>query len=476
MAKKWAIVIGVDQYQRLQPLRFAERDARAIRAFLVNDVGFEQVYYFSDRSPKIVLEGASISTQPTVANLKRFLELRFAAPFLKQGDTLWCFFSGYGLQYADADYLLPSDAEPDAADTTAITVDALADALSRSGTDQIVLFLDACRTEEQKFGQGFGTDPSGVVSLFSAAFGETAQELEAVQLGAFTHVLLEGLRLKSRQPNATVAHLFQYLYDRLPQVNLSYGQPAQSPRLSVNATIPPEGLLLPQAIAPLKARERKQKAGIAPTKPNVLEPRPTPAIALPAPPVTRLLSKVLQAGVASLMTLGLGLAGIAAYQVVTPYLTIPELWAELWAGTWAKPAPSPAASPIPSPTTFNLKNNFYQRLPRPGKYIATVSLFNQSYREISNTNGRFCIKVVNAPAKASGNQQIIVSTLSFLENGVYVDATQERLQIDGTFTEMTDNKSTWQWLKTEVDRSGLIAECLASTSNYIREVKGIARK
>jgi uncharacterized caspase-like protein len=479
MAKKWAIVIGINQYKRLQPLRFAERDAKAVRAFLLGDGGFDHVYYFSDHSPEIVLEGVSISTQPTVANLQRFLELRFATPFLKQGDTLWVFFSGYGLQYANADYLMPSDAEPEAADTTAITVDALAGYLSRSGTDQIVLFLDACRTEEQKFGQGFGTDPKGVVSIFSTALGETAQELEAAQLGAFTLVLLEGLQLKSHQPNATIAQLFQYLYDRLPQVNLSHSRPTQLPRLSASAPMLPETMLLPQAIAKGTARDGKQKSGKAKAEPTMLAAPGAPAIALTVPDKT-LSSKVLQAVAASLATLAIGFASINVYQAVTPYLTTPQLWAELWAGSWFKTTPSTTSSikaPLaPSPTTFSIKNNLYQPVPRPGRYAAVISLFSRSYREISNINGRFCIKLVNAPTNASGTQQIIVSTLSLRDRGVYIDATQERLKVDGTFTEVTDRQSTWQWSKSEVDRSGLVAECLASTTSYVREVKGVTQK
>ncbi|MBW4692994.1 MAG: caspase family protein [Lyngbya sp. HA4199-MV5] len=455
MAKKWAIVIGISQYQSLQSLPYAERDAQTMRNFLVREAGFDQVYYLTDRSPAIVLEGVSISTQPTVANLKRFLELRFAAPFLKQGDTLWFFFSGYGLQYASADYLLPSDAELDAVETTAITVDALADCLSHSGTNNIVLFLDACRTEEQKFGQGFGTDPSGVTSLFSTALGETTQSLEAFQLGAFTYVLLEGLRLKCSKTNSTIVQLFQYASDRLPQVNRRYNKPPQTPRLSAHAPIAPDAMQLLPYI-PSRGRSTQPKA-------RGVEAQPSKPVA-PAIAASQPLKKSFQAGVASIFVLAIGLAGIATYRSLEHYFNTPELWTEALA-----PAPSKAA---PSPATFSFKDNFYQRLPRPGTYYATTLQFEKSYREISSGNGRFCIKLVDTPAKAPGTQQIIVSTLSFRENGAYIDATKERLQIDGTFTEITDRKSTWQWSKSEVDSAGLVAECLASTSSYAREVKG----
>lgn len=459
MAKKWAIVIGISQYQNLQALPYAERDAQAIRDFLVREAGFEQVYYLTDRAPAIVLEGVSISMQPTVANLKRFLELRFAAPFLKQGDTLWFFFSGYGLQYASADYLLPSDAQLEAVETTAITVDALADCLSRSGTTYTVLFLDACRTEEQKFGQGFGTDPGGVTTLFSTALGETAQELEAFQLGAFTYVLLEGLRLKCSKADSTIAQLFQYLSDRLPQINLSHSKPAQSPRLSAYASVAPDALRLPL----VPSRASKPQRSVASVKAQPLKPvAPTSALSQP-------LKKILQAGAVSVVVFAIGYACITSYRALEGFFNTPELWF----GALAPPPPSST----PSPAIFSFKDNFYQRLPRPGTYYPTTyytatSVLGRSYREISKGNGRFCVKLVEAPSKTSRSQEITVSTLSFREDGAYIDATREHLQIDGTFTEITDRESTWQWAKADVDRAGLVAECLASTTSYVRKVKG----
>lgn len=80
MARQWAITVGVNQYQSLPALQYAKRDARLIRDFLARTAKFEQVYYFSDDSPDIVLDGVTFSTQPTFANLQRFLEVRFSTP------------------------------------------------------------------------------------------------------------------------------------------------------------------------------------------------------------------------------------------------------------------------------------------------------------------------------------------------------------------------------------------------------------
>ncbi len=471
MAEKWAIVIGISQYERLQSLQYAERDAQLVRDLLVKEAKFDQVYYFSDRSPEIVLDGVTILTQPTVANLWRFFELRFATPFLKQGDTLWLFFSGYGLQYADSDYLMPSDGEPEAADITAFTIDAVADCLCRSGADSPVLFLDACRTDDQKFGQGFGTDPTGVVSIFSADFGEVTQEIEAMQQGTFAHVLVEGVRWESRQSNPTIAHLFEYLRDRVPQINLHHGKPPQTPRMSANAAIDPEAIPVPRAI---DRRQSQPKVRLSPPVPPTVA-APKPAAVMPQSVMRRRLLE----GLAGVAILALGFAGISAYWEVTSLDWGGILRSAQLALSGAPPSSSASTKPLTGTASLQAasssrdRDNFYQRLPKTGTYTATTGRSGESYREISSGAGRFCIKIVNTPTTPStGYQQIIVSSLAFRENGIYIDATRERLTVDGTFTEITDSKNTWQWLSADVDRSGLVAECLAAPGSYIRQVKG----
>lgn len=53
MSKNWAICIGINEYYNLQPLKYAVKDAAAIRDFFLDEVKFEKVYYFSDESPLI---------------------------------------------------------------------------------------------------------------------------------------------------------------------------------------------------------------------------------------------------------------------------------------------------------------------------------------------------------------------------------------------------------------------------------------
>ncbi|WP_242065079.1 caspase family protein [Nostoc sp. FACHB-133] len=69
MAKNWAIAIGINQYDYLQPLNYAKRDALLMQEFLSNEAGFERIFLFSDDSPPV--DGKS--TRPTRTNLLRVL-------------------------------------------------------------------------------------------------------------------------------------------------------------------------------------------------------------------------------------------------------------------------------------------------------------------------------------------------------------------------------------------------------------------
>jgi uncharacterized caspase-like protein len=54
MAKNWAIAIGINQYDYLQPLNYAKRDALLMQEFLGNEAGFERIFFFSDDSPELI--------------------------------------------------------------------------------------------------------------------------------------------------------------------------------------------------------------------------------------------------------------------------------------------------------------------------------------------------------------------------------------------------------------------------------------
>ncbi|MDZ7967579.1 MAG: SUMF1/EgtB/PvdO family nonheme iron enzyme [Nostoc sp. DedSLP03] len=231
MAKNWAIAIGINQYDYLQPLNYAKRDAQLMQEFLGNEAGFERIFFFSDDSPEL----AGKSTRPTRTNLLRVLRQLFENPFMGAGDNFWFFFSGHGIRYADRDYLMPCDGDPEDIENTAIAINFVTERLRRCGADNVVLILDACRNEGKKTGEGIGRQTAeearqqGVISIFSCIPQEYSYEIEALQQGAFTTALLEGLGIQGKC--ATVERLDQYLKFRVPELVRQYKNTRQTPYL-----------------------------------------------------------------------------------------------------------------------------------------------------------------------------------------------------------------------------------------------------
>jgi formylglycine-generating enzyme required for sulfatase activity len=229
MAKNWAIAIGINQYDYLQPLNYAKRDAELIQQFLRTEAGFEKIFFFTDDSPDI----GGKSTRPTRANLRRiFLEL-FNQPFMGAGDNFWFFFSGHGMRHAERDYLMPLDGNPADIEETAIPINFVTERLRRCGADNVVLILDACRSLGTRGGEGIGRQTAeearqqGVISIFSCSPQEYSYEIEALQQGAFTAALLEGLGVRGQC--ATVERLNRYLNFRVPEIVRQHKNARQTP-------------------------------------------------------------------------------------------------------------------------------------------------------------------------------------------------------------------------------------------------------
>ena len=268
MAKNWAIIIGVNQYDNLSELRYAQRDAELMRDYFLKEAGFEKVYYFSDNSPPIADAGKPFPSQPTYAALKRFLRVRFNQPFLKAGDNLWFFFSGHGLRHTDRDYLMPSDADPhpDGIEDTAIPINYITERLRRCGADNVVLLLDACRNEQSSKGLGVGEEKQqGVITIASCSPAERSYEIENLQQGSFTCALLEALRIQGEGNCATVERLYQRLCYRVSEINNYYKKPRQTPYVIAEPATKYHLILLPKQatdrdIATLKSDAFKAEA------------------------------------------------------------------------------------------------------------------------------------------------------------------------------------------------------------------------
>lgn len=228
MAKNWAVAIGINQYNNLQHLNYAKLDAEAMRDWFKQEAKFNEVFLFTDDSPPIATN-PPIPTQPTFGNLRRFLRANFETPLLEPGDNLWFFFAGHGCREGDRDYLMLIDSDPGDVEHTAISVEFVTQRLRRSGADNVVLFLDACRDEGSRRGVGIGEEYQGVVTFYSCSPSQKSYEIEQLQHGSFTQALLEGLRIAGEGNCATVERLDRYLKSRVPTINREHRKTPQNP-------------------------------------------------------------------------------------------------------------------------------------------------------------------------------------------------------------------------------------------------------
>jgi formylglycine-generating enzyme required for sulfatase activity len=238
-AKNWAIVVGINQYQNIGHLKYANRDAEAMAAFF-RSAQFDRVFCFAD-DLTITPEQGQKSTLPRSSDLVDFLHDRFTTkiPPLKAGDNCWFFFAGHGKRVNNRDCLLPQDynSRLGEAKSRAIPVEDVREALLKSGADNVILLLDACRTEgDRDSGLGIGGDEQpGAITIFSCERNKIAYEIDELRHGAFTAALLEGLNMPMSSENcATVQRLNRHLKTRVPQLSkLHPEQPTQNPNTEV---------------------------------------------------------------------------------------------------------------------------------------------------------------------------------------------------------------------------------------------------
>jgi hypothetical protein len=228
MANYWAIAIGINQYQSFQPLIYAQRDAQLFRDFLVAEGGFEADHCL------LMTDGSSAPDHvayPSRGNIQARI-VQICQQILRPGDLLWCFFSGYGVRFQDADYLMPVDSDPSQVETTGIPMESIYRLLDAAPTNNIIVVLDINRSQSSLTGEGVGTETAalakkyGIATILSCLPEQFSHETLALRQGLFTSALVEAIRY---QGCVTLEQLVEYLGDRLPQLSEHHWRPRQEP-------------------------------------------------------------------------------------------------------------------------------------------------------------------------------------------------------------------------------------------------------
>jgi ABC-type branched-subunit amino acid transport system substrate-binding protein/uncharacterized caspase-like protein len=258
MSKNFAIVVGINQYDTtsFESLNHAKHDAEVIRDFF-QEAQFDEIIFFSDNSPLQLSDENHFCTYPNHTSLRSYLHDRFEKPFLKRGDNCWFFFSGHGYLHNNREYLMPSDANVRQVEQTGIQVNYVRERLSRCGSDNIILILDACRSEGSSTVTGKssnttgigGQAPHGVITFYSCSQTQRSWESDDLKHSLFTYALLEALKLNDKDNNcATVERLGEYLQKRVPELCKKNAKKSQNPSINIEPLEKRHFILIPKYI------------------------------------------------------------------------------------------------------------------------------------------------------------------------------------------------------------------------------------
>jgi len=233
-AKRFAVVIGVGEYQDKQTSKFGNvaNDARALADALVQYAGFPP-----NQVTLLTTDGPDRQPPTRSAILKSLASLEGRVP--KDGLLLIAF-AGHGIERGGKAYLLPADALASDSVTllqeTAISVDRIKELIRATEVSQVAFILDTSRQDPaaaratadnpltEAFTRGFSFDvrhreAAAFVTLHAAGVGQRAYEQAAEKQGYFTRALVEALsgQAANRKGEVTLGGLVKYLQEAVPK-------------------------------------------------------------------------------------------------------------------------------------------------------------------------------------------------------------------------------------------------------------------
>lgn len=237
----FAVVVGIDKYQRLPAAPYAEKDAFLTRLYFINNgrVPKDNVYYL-------------VGQKATLANMKKTLDPEgngLAKRITRGQSRLYVYFSGHGLPDWNTKevYLVPYDGDPDAPKTSCYSLNELIAGLQGFGAGETIVVLDSCFSGETSGGRGqslFGAARGGLVlvpevpkatetiTMFYACEGnQTSNAYPDMKHGLFTYYFLKGFAGDAdgdQDSKVTVGELSAYLPERISSQAAKMGK-SQNP-------------------------------------------------------------------------------------------------------------------------------------------------------------------------------------------------------------------------------------------------------
>lgn len=209
--RRIAILIGTNEYSKMEKLEFAESDAREMGEVLLDpDIcGFDEVIELIDK---------------TKEEVSRRIEEVFKNA--KKDDEILIYFSGHGKPSYKFDLcLLFKDTDPESLLATSLKFDYINECKEQSACNRVVVILDCCYSGtagmKGDFLQEMLSSYSGSGTVLLTSTGETgsniAKEDKELKHGVFTHYLLKGLKDWAADDNddgiITVDDIYRYTFN-----------------------------------------------------------------------------------------------------------------------------------------------------------------------------------------------------------------------------------------------------------------------
>jgi len=195
--RTWALLVGVEKYQRVVSLQYTINDVQRLSQTLQqrNGLPISQILELTDA-------GSRQDAQPLRATLLTQIPKWLSR--VRTDDTVIVFFSGHGFRGKQgALYLAPLDCDPNQLLETGLAVEWLRDQLAECPATVKLLILDACHAGSEKGGESIEArvkdlvEPfrnAGVLTLASSTDEEKSLIWEEKQQSLFSYWLTQGLR------------------------------------------------------------------------------------------------------------------------------------------------------------------------------------------------------------------------------------------------------------------------------------------
>lgn len=199
--RKWALLIGINDYAEISDLKYCRRDMEVLRERLV-------AAGFPEEQISLLHDGAKQSLhQPFKTSIEHHLDLLLEK--VEADDLVVFAFSGHGIDLDGASYICPIEARLTAPKKTLVSLEYVYRRFADCRAGQKILLVDACRDNPRPGGQravlkstdsikGFARSlsrpPKGILVLTSCKPGQMSVEDDKLGHSVFMHFILKGLR------------------------------------------------------------------------------------------------------------------------------------------------------------------------------------------------------------------------------------------------------------------------------------------